>query len=188
MPKRMPFRASKYCAALSDSEYMGKLIPPWLQHLLCACIIKRKRKGCGTDDNHVYWLNFDACGMICATMVYLLVFYCDFALMAHVLWPWFGLSFWGVLHGSAFNLLAALALLSHMRAMLSNPGAVPFSANPTEAAGWERRCQRCDNFKPSRAHHCSICNRCVVKMGECRCLRGLAHVAPAHVHVHCRPR
>lgn len=27
-----------------------------------------------------------------------------------------------------------------------------------------RTCRRCRQFKPARAHHCSICERCVIKM------------------------
>lgn len=27
-----------------------------------------------------------------------------------------------------------------------------------------RTCRRCRQFKPGRAHHCSICDRCVLKM------------------------
>lgn len=27
-----------------------------------------------------------------------------------------------------------------------------------------RTCRRCRQFKPGRAHHCSICDRCVIKM------------------------
>ncbi|CAN0403425.1 unnamed protein product, partial [Hapterophycus canaliculatus] len=25
-------------------------------------------------------------------------------------------------------------------------------------------CYKCDAFKPPRAHHCSLCQRCIVKM------------------------
>jgi palmitoyltransferase ZDHHC2/15/20 len=39
-------------------------------------------------------------------------------------------------------------------------------------SGSQRRvrkyCRRCNAFKPPRAHHCSICRRCVIKMDrEC---------------------
>ena len=33
-----------------------------------------------------------------------------------------------------------------------------------------KQCYRCNNFKPPRAHHCSICNRCVIKMDH-HCVR-----------------
>jgi len=29
---------------------------------------------------------------------------------------------------------------------------------------FKKYCKRCKAFKPSRAHHCSICNRCIIKM------------------------
>ncbi|VEU41208.1 unnamed protein product [Pseudo-nitzschia multistriata] len=37
------------------------------------------------------------------------------------------------------------------------------SAQPPPRKG-RRLCRRCNSFKPKRAHHCSICKRCVVKM------------------------
>lgn len=29
-----------------------------------------------------------------------------------------------------------------------------------------RFCEKCQHIKPDRAHHCSVCNKCVCKMGE----------------------
>lgn len=34
---------------------------------------------------------------------------------------------------------------------------------PTPRKG-RRLCRRCNSFKPKRAHHCSICKRCIIKM------------------------
>lgn len=48
--------------------------------------------------------------------------------------------------------------------MFSNPGAVPRNARPLNPAHWDRTCHKCNHFKPIRAHHCSICKRCIVKM------------------------
>ena len=49
--------------------------------------------------------------------------------------------------------------------MLSNPGAVPFTAKPLDPVSYNKECGRCHGtFKPPRAHHCSICKRCVLKM------------------------
>lgn len=63
-------------------------------------------------------------------------------------------------------------------AMITNPGAVPKAARPlsddTEEIDYEQSearveqfkkfCRKCKAFKPRRAHHCSICGRCIVKM------------------------
>lgn len=48
------------------------------------------------------------------------------------------------------------------------------SPRPTSREGHEQRalnatpfkkfCRRCRCFKPVRAHHCSLCNRCIVKV------------------------
>ncbi|CAB4066155.1 ZDHHC3_7_25 [Lepeophtheirus salmonis] len=61
---------------------------------------------------------------------------------------------------------------SHLRAMLTDPGAVP-RGNATkeniEKMGFREgqvifKCPKCSCIKPERAHHCSVCQRCVRKM------------------------
>lgn len=103
------------------------------------------------------------------------------------------LSFWGKFHSICFSLVAFLAVASHFYAMTTDPGAVPPDAEPlpdanvnglditrqgnhepaSETIGSisnsnskrpKRICRRCKSFKPDRAHHCSICNRCILKM------------------------
>ncbi len=100
------------------------------------------------------------------------------------------LSFWGKFHTVAFTLIAFLAVAAHFKAMTTDPGAVPPDAEPVcipcpadERANLDdkhniteplvpkqlpkrskRICRRCNSFKPDRAHHCSICKRCIVKM------------------------
>jgi hypothetical protein len=63
--------------------------------------------------------------------------------------------------------------------MTTDPGAVPKDAIPLDDDMQEndleanankkenpyvKYCKRCHAFKPIRAHHCSICGRCIVKM------------------------
>jgi hypothetical protein len=125
----------------------------------------RRRRGGGTGDHHVLWLNLDPCGATCASLVWAIMLYSQAVVSADVVVPWLGAaSPAGAAHLLLFNGLAALALVCHARTMLSNPGAVPRTARPTEPEGWARECAKCRNFKPARAHHCSICNRCVIKM------------------------
>lgn len=68
--------------------------------------------------------------------------------------------------------------LSSMTAMCTDPGSVPkdarplvsdieerdYEANETTRDRYRKFCRRCNAFKPQRAHHCSICGRCIVKM------------------------
>lgn len=80
-----------------------------------------------------------------------------------------------------FCSIAALAVIAHFNAMTTDPGAVPPDAVPpdmpkddddaAETTGMletrsphKRLCRRCNSYKPPRAHHCSICRRCVIKM------------------------
>jgi hypothetical protein len=68
-------------------------------------------------------------------------------------------------------------------AIFTDPGAVPRTATPladdskenkyralnaSEGASntlpFKKYCKRCKAYKPIRAHHCSICARCIVKM------------------------
>jgi hypothetical protein len=127
---------------------------------------RSRKRGCGTRDSHKYWLNLDPCGLICAGLSWSIVLYCAGVVASLTLGPWYAGAPWaGRAHCAAFWTLAALALASHARAMLSNPGATPLNSHPVSSAGWARTCLKCDNHKPARAHHCSICGRCIMKMG-----------------------
>ena len=64
-----------------------------------------------------------------------------------------------------------MTFINTLAGMLSNPGAVPFDSKPTDPAYYNKQCYRCNNFKPPRAHHCSICDRCVIKMDH-HCVSG----------------
>ena len=98
----------------------------------------------------------------------------------------------GHFHRLAFTSVAVLAVAAHFKAMTTDPGAVPPDALPLEpkqsntietpnqnGEGGEmdpmlqlppsqrkgkRLCRRCNSFKPKRAHHCSVCRRCIIKM------------------------
>ena len=72
--------------------------------------------------------------------------------------------------------------------MTTDPGAVPPDAEPvsmnsldnsnnnaelgdikeplTRPSRAKRLCRRCNAYKPERAHHCSICKRCIIKMDQ----------------------
>ena len=80
------------------------------------------------------------------------------------------LTVWGIFHSMAFCLVAAMAIISHFKAMCTDPGAVPPDAEPVPETlemkdltntkegsprmKPKRLCRRCTSFKPDRAHHC----------------------------------
>lgn len=70
--------------------------------------------------------------------------------------------------GMMYTVLVVLALSSHAKTSLTDPGSVPKCAVPMES---QRRdstshsmCGQCQTFKPPFSHHCRICNRCVSRM------------------------
>ena len=134
---------------------------------------------CGTHHRTTFWVNTDCCGLFCGCMTYFLLGYGSFAACIKLVTPWLGAwSIMGVLNIVVFNALAFLACYSHYKCMTTNPGAVPADALPlpsdmqevdpeaqaTGASKYRKWCKRCKAFKPSRAHHCSMCGRCIIKM------------------------
>jgi palmitoyltransferase ZDHHC3/7/25 len=127
--------------------------------------IKPSRKsGFGTSIENRHWLNLEVCGLITAAFVWIITLFVDYVAFVVVLYPWTGLSISFVIHFLLANGLICLALSSHLRTMLSNPGAVPNNAKPVDPAHYAFTCHKCSNFKPPRAHHCSTCGRCIIKM------------------------
>ncbi|KAG5287722.1 palmitoyltransferase pfa4 [Histoplasma capsulatum G186AR] len=80
-----------------------------------------------------------------------------------------------------FNALVACLWICYYRACTTDPGQVPAGWQPpvaknaldtrgaarnnTQYSSYRQRwCQRCDSFKPPRAHHCKTCQRCIPKM------------------------
>lgn len=210
------------------------------------------RRRCGTSPFDKHWLNMDCCGLFCAGLTYMLHLYGCYAVCTVLIPPWMSyladdgirkLTIWGILNNVAFCLVAAMAIISHAKAMTTDPGAVPPDATPlpppeelaslikeggeegtavpsktpavaSGAAGLgngseagngvnsglgsaaavagagvavagaaaaaavsaampskpakhqrgRRICRRCNSYKPQRAHHCSVCKRCIIKM------------------------
>lgn len=71
-------------------------------------------------------LRKDPCGIGCCILAWAMVGYADYVVLWWLLGPWMESGFWGFLHALVFNLLLLNIVLSHLRAMLSDPGIVPF--------------------------------------------------------------
>lgn len=117
------------------------------------------------------WFIRDGCGIACAIVTWFLVLYAEFVVFFVMLIPSRDYVY-SVINGIVFNLLAFLALASHCRAMLTDPGAVP-KGNATKEfieslqlkpGQVVYKCPKCCSIKPDRAHHCSVCKRCIRKM------------------------
>jgi hypothetical protein len=114
----------------------------------------------------------DVCGWFCALITWTLLGFAWYAVNFAVLFPFMGDSYAGKVHVVCFNALIALSYWAHVKAMLTDPGAVPKEALPLDfyddgAAQLKSShpvCRKCQHYKPPRAHHCSVCQRCVVRM------------------------
>ncbi|KAG8442806.1 hypothetical protein GDO86_011569 [Hymenochirus boettgeri] len=123
------------------------------------------------DSMDKVWFIKDGCGIACAVVTWFLVFYAEFVVIFVILLPSKDLIY-SIVNGIIFNILAFLALGSHLRAMITDPGAVP-KGNATKEfieslqlkpGQVVYKCPKCCSIKPDRAHHCSVCKRCIRKM------------------------
>lgn len=63
-----------------------------------------------------------------------------------------------------FYSFAAMTLICHTMSMYINPGNLDYNIVnrlPKESTTF---CEKCQKKRPIRAHHCKVCNRCVMKM------------------------
>mmetsp|Transcript_18085 Transcript_18085/g.27958 ORF Transcript_18085/g.27958 Transcript_18085/m.27958 type:complete len:385 (-) Transcript_18085:2713-3867(-) len=118
----------------------------------------------GTNEENGTWMNSaDQAGTIMATLVWLLMLYS--AATVTLLTVTEGIP---PLLGMLYCFLVSMALASHAKTSLSDPGSVPRAAVPCESQRQTQQshsmCGQCQTFKPPFSHHCRICNRCVSRM------------------------
>ncbi|XP_069463279.1 palmitoyltransferase ZDHHC21-like [Ambystoma mexicanum] len=120
----------------------------------------------------------DACGFVCLLIVYLSVSYADYVILRHILLFKYAGSIWFPVHTTLIHLLILMILVSHLRAAFTDPGRVPLPVTAIDFSdlrgGTPRTnergnedwtvCNRCETYRPPRAHHCSSCHRCVRRM------------------------
>uniref|UniRef100_A0A1L8DYE1 Palmitoyltransferase n=1 Tax=Nyssomyia neivai TaxID=330878 RepID=A0A1L8DYE1_9DIPT len=137
----------------------------------------RRRGAWDSDQNHNrccngrLWFVRDVCGIICAILTWLLILYAEFVVMTVILIP-SPYPIYASINMIIFNILAFLAVSSHLRTMFTDPGSVP-KGNASDKAIQQMglregevffKCAKCCSIKPDRAHHCSVCRVCVRKM------------------------
>ncbi|XP_075229230.1 palmitoyltransferase ZDHHC3 isoform X2 [Lycorma delicatula] len=117
------------------------------------------------------WCVKDICGVVCAILTWLLILYAEFVVMMVMLLP-SPYPFYSYFNMFIFQSLALLAFASHLRTMFTDPGSVP-KGNATKEMIQQMgcregqvifKCPKCCSIKPERAHHCSVCQRCIRKM------------------------
>ncbi|KAI1728700.1 DHHC palmitoyltransferase domain-containing protein [Ditylenchus destructor] len=69
--------------------------------------------------------HWNICGIICVCFTYVFICYADYVVVFWLVIPTFSESLWGAIHLLAYNGLIVLAVFSHLRAMVTDPGIVP---------------------------------------------------------------
>ena len=69
--------------------------------------------------NKSVWFVWDPCGIICAVMTYMLIFYGELVLLIVVAPPFPDI--WTVLNGLVFTGLVGLSVVAHVKAMITDP-------------------------------------------------------------------
>lgn len=118
----------------------------------------------GTSEENGTWMNSgDQAGTVMAALVWLLMIYS--MITVSLLEATQGIP--GYV-GMLYCLLCTMALASHAKCSLTDPGSVPRAAVPCESQRQTQSshsmCGQCQTFKPPHSHHCRICNRCVSRM------------------------
>lgn len=120
-----------------------------------------------------FWFIKDCCGIFCVGITWCLVFYAMFVVSAVMIIPSYSKNLiYSIFNGTFFTTFAVLALFSHFKSMTTDPGAVPKGNATKENIESLRlqpgqivyKCAKCFSIKPERAHHCSVCKRCIKKM------------------------
>jgi hypothetical protein len=84
------------------------------------------------------WLVRDPCGLMTVVLAYTMLWFGVLCVGMCVLAPWMGGTAGGALHSFALYALAGLTNVCHLRAMLTDPGAVPPGAQ--QPLGTARSC------------------------------------------------
>ncbi|XP_016148042.1 palmitoyltransferase ZDHHC3-A isoform X3 [Sinocyclocheilus grahami] len=98
------------------------------------------------ERQNIMWFIKDACGIVCAIITWLLVIFAEFVVLFVMLIPSKNLTY------SLGAVPKGNATKEYIESLQLKPGQVVY------------KCPKCCSIKPDRAHHCSVCKRCIRKM------------------------
>ena len=67
------------------------------------------------------WFVWDGLGITCAMFTYFLIGYAEFVVVGVMLLPELSTTAWGLFHSILFSILAVLAVVAHIRSMITDP-------------------------------------------------------------------
>ena len=120
---------------------------------------------CGTGERDGIWTNYgDRVGSVMSSMVFVLMTYSIVTISflaqhndipSHI--------------AMIYTTICSLAMASHAKTMLTDPGSIPQEAVPLatlfkKGVTTHAMCSHCQTYKPPNSHHCRICNRCISRM------------------------
>ncbi|KAL5965192.1 Palmitoyltransferase ZDHHC7 [Taenia solium] len=117
---------------------------------------------------------FSICGIVCICMTYVAVLYSDYVVLFQLIIPVFNYGVITLVLTIYYNVIVTLLIVSHIKSVFTDPGVIPLPSrrhSPHDLLTLKRNypggwtiCRKCSTLRPPRAHHCSICNRCIRKM------------------------
>ncbi|OII71789.1 DHHC family palmitoyl transferase [Cryptosporidium ubiquitum] len=122
-----------------------------------------------------YWFVYDICGILCMTLTELLLLYSTLVLNIFFIKKLFhsGEYILFIFNLICCNFLYIICSFCHLSCSTTDPGVIPNNTDkgeillPIELQTQTisiRSCAKCNNLKPPRTHHCSVCKRCIFKM------------------------
>lgn len=100
---------------------------------------------------------------VCVIMVAEYIFHMGFDLL-----PWLSphITYQGIIAAIWFHLIFLLVLTSYIQCVRTEPGRIPpnWAFHAGDGSKRKRYCRECNIWKPDRAHHCSVCRKCVLNM------------------------
>lgn len=105
---------------------------------------------CGTSENAWIWCSHDCTGIVFASVVWSI-----FIFMLYVIIDTIVFDYMETTNAVIILILLFMAMWSHLKTMLSDPGVVPCNAHPplSNVDKTPEICGRCDGYKPLKSHH-----------------------------------